>query len=128
MFSGAGARWAALHVAGGWQGLTAPGMARYDLRIEPELKSRAPPVIGQITNHVAPTETMGDLPVSLRAGNLVVAETLSNRFGDSKMEYDNSHGSSLWHPPSGFKLIQVPLKNLRQINRPLKSRAPELKR
>ena len=45
-------------------------------------------MIGQITNHVLPELEMGNLPVCLRAGKQVVAETLSNRFGEFQMEYD----------------------------------------
>ena len=45
-------------------------------------------VIGQISNHVQPDCNMEGLPVCLKAGNLVVAETSSNRFGEFLMEYE----------------------------------------
>src|ERR1017187_7506229 len=72
----------------GWQGLYRAGDCSVDLRIEPELKSSRAAVIGQITNHVVPEVDMGNLPVCLRAGKLVVAETLSNRYGEFQMEYN----------------------------------------
>ena len=72
----------------GWQGLYRAGDCSVDLRIEPELKSARAAVIGQITNHVLPELEMGNLPVCLRAGKQVVAETVSNRFGEFQMEYD----------------------------------------
>src|SRR5947209_12574934 len=64
-----------------------------DLRIEPELKSPRACVIGQVSNHIAPTLEMSNLPVSLRAGKLVIAETHSNRFGE--FQRSEEHTSEL---------------------------------
>src|SRR5690242_10717535 len=72
----------------GWQGLYRAGDCSVDLRIEPELKSSRAAVIGQITNHVVPEAAMSNLPVSLRAGEMLIAETVSNRFGEFQMEYE----------------------------------------
>jgi hypothetical protein len=94
----------------GWQGLYRAGDCSLDLRIEPELKSSRTAVIGQITNHVLPELEMGNLPVSLRAGKLVVAETLSNRFGEFQMEYDQQPQLKLCLDLGNSKCIQVPLK------------------
>ncbi len=94
----------------GWQGLYRAGDCSVDLRIEPELKSSRAAVIGQITSHVLPAVEMGNLPVSLRAGKLVVAETISNRFGEFQMEYEQQTQLKLCISLRDAKSIQVPLK------------------
>src|ERR1035437_10199779 len=94
----------------GWQGLYRAGDCSLDLRIEPELKSSRTAVIGQVTNHVLPELDMGNLPVSLRAGKVVVAETLSNRFGEFQMEYAQQPQLQLCINLPDSKSIRVPLK------------------
>ena len=94
----------------GWQGLYRAGDCSVDVRIEPELKSQRAAVIGQITNHHLPDSQMGDLPVSLRAGKQVVAETLSNRFGEFQMEYEQRAKLQLCIGLRDSKTIEVPLK------------------
>ena len=95
----------------GWQGLYRAGDCSVDLRIEPELKSSRAAVIGQITNHVLPELEMSNIPVSLRAGNQVVVETLSNRFGEFQMEYEQQARLKLCiYLQDGSQNIQVPLK------------------
>jgi hypothetical protein len=111
----------------GWQGLYRAGECSVDLRIEPELKSPRAAVIGQITNHVAPTQAMGDLAVTLRAGKVVVAETLSNRFGEFQMEYEQQSRLKLCIHLRDSKLIQVPLKKLTSDQPAAKSRASRRK-
>ena len=96
----------------GWQGLYRAGDCSVDLRIEPELKAARAAVIGQITNHVQPEVVMGNLPVCLKAGKLVVAETVSNRFGEFQMEYDQQSRLKLCIHLRDSKSIQVPLKRL----------------
>jgi hypothetical protein len=111
----------------GWQGLYRAGECSVDLRIEPELKSPRAAVIGQITNHVSPTEAMGDLAITLRAGKLVVAETHSNRFGEFQMEYEQQTQLKLCIHLRDSKLIQVPLKKLTSEPAAAKSRASRRK-
>jgi hypothetical protein len=95
----------------GWQGLYHAGDCSVDLRIEPELKSTRAALIGQITNHAIPDVEMGNLPVSLRSGKEVVAETLSNRFGEFQMEYEQQARLKLCILlQDNSKNIQVPLK------------------
>jgi hypothetical protein len=94
----------------GWQGLYRAGDCSVDLRIEPELKSSKAAVIGQISSHVLPAVEMGNLPVSLRAGKQVVAETMSNRFGEFQMEYEQQAQLKLCIFLRDSKSIQVPLK------------------
>ena len=94
----------------GWQGLYRAGDCSVDLRIEPELNSSRAAVIGQITNHVLPEREMDNLPVSLRSGKVVVAETLSNRFGEFQLEYDQQSRLRLCIDLRDSKNIQVPLR------------------
>jgi hypothetical protein len=106
----------------GWQGLYRAGDCSVDLRIEPELKSPRNAVIGQITNHALPEFQMGNLPVCLRAGKMVVAETLSNRFGEFQMEYDQQARLKLCIELWDSKSIQVPLKTFISEQTAAKSR------
>ena len=97
----------------GWQGLFHAGDCSVDLRIEPELRSSKASVIGQISNHLVPEMEMGDIPVYLKAGKQVVAETRSNRFGEFQMEYEQQGRLQLCiYLDGGKKCIQVPLKKL----------------
>jgi len=112
----------------GWQGLYRAGDCSVDLRIEPELKSERAAVIGQITNHVMPELEMGNLPVCLRAGKQVVAETVSNRFGEFQMEYDQQAQLKLCIHLQDSKSIQVPLKRFTSDQLAKKSRTPSRKR
>jgi hypothetical protein len=112
----------------GWQGLYSAGDCSVDLRIEPELKSERAAVIGQITNHVLPELEMGNLPVCLRAGKQVVAETVSNRFGEFQMEYDQQAQLKLCIHLQDSKSFQVPLKRLNADQFARKSRRPSRKR
>lgn len=97
----------------GWQGLFHAGDCSVDLRIEPELRSSKASVIGQISNHLAPEAEMSDIPVFLKSGKQVVAETRSNRFGEFQMEYQQQGKLQLCiYLDGGRKCIQVPLKRL----------------
>jgi hypothetical protein len=112
----------------GWQGLYRAGDCSVDLRIEPELKSSRAAVIGQITNHVLPELEMGNLPVCLKAGKLVVAETLSNRFGEFQMEYEQQSQLKLCINLRDSKSIQVPLKRFISDQPATKSRVSSRER
>jgi hypothetical protein len=97
----------------GWQGLYRAGDCSLDLRIEPELQSSRAAVIGQICNHEVPETEMANISVCLRSGRLVVAETLSNRFGEFQMEYEQQGRLQLCvYLDGGARRIQVPLKKL----------------
>jgi len=95
----------------GWQGLYRAGDCSLDLRIEPELKSSRAAVIGQIANHVVPSDSMSDIAISLRAGKQIVAETVSNRFGEFQMEYEQKSRLQLVIHLQG-RVVQLPLKKL----------------
>jgi hypothetical protein len=97
----------------GWQGLYHTAECSLDLRIEPELKSSRAAVIGQITSRVAPTVEMQNVPVCLKLGKQVIAETVSNRFGEFQMEYEQQGRLQLCvYLEGGAKRIQVPLRKL----------------
>lgn len=97
----------------GWQALYRAGDCSLDLRIEPELSSTRAAVIGQINNHVAPGDKMADVPVLLKSGRTVVAETRSNRFGEFQMEYEQQPRLHLCvYLEDGSKSFEVPLKKL----------------
>jgi len=97
----------------GWQGLFHAGDCSVDLRVEPELRSSKASVVGQISNHVMPGSEMSDIPVCLKAGKLIIAETRSNRFGEFQLEYEQKGRLQLCiYLDDGSKCIQVPLKKL----------------
>jgi len=112
----------------GWQGLYRSGECSLDVRIEPDLKSSKATVIGQVASHVAPTEEMGNLQVSLRSGRRVVAETVSNRFGEFQMEYEQEPQLKLVVQLQDAHTIQVPLRKLSSDKPAAKSRASLKKR
>ncbi len=97
----------------GWQALYRAGSCSVDLRIEPDLTSSRAAIIGQISNHVAPELQMAGLPVCLKEGKLVIAESRSNQFGEFQMEYEQQGAVQLCiYLEDGNKCIQVPLKRL----------------
>jgi hypothetical protein len=112
----------------GWQGLYRSGDCSVDLRIEPELKSSRAAVIGQVTNHVAPEFDMSNLAVSLRSGKEIVAETVSNRFGEFQMEYDERAQLKLCINLADSRVIQLPLKKLTSEQTANQSRRTSRKR
>jgi hypothetical protein len=81
-----------------------------DLRIEPELASSRAAMIGQIANHVEPGGEMDNLAISLRAGKQVVAQTMSNRFGEFQMEYEQRTKLKLCIVLNDARVIEVPLR------------------
>jgi hypothetical protein len=95
----------------GWQALYRAGDCSLDLRVEPELHSSRAAVIGQISNHVLPGDRMEGIPVYVKSGRVVVAETRSNAFGEFQMEYEQQGRLQLCVDlENGSKRFQVPLK------------------
>jgi len=95
----------------GWQALYRAGDCSLDVRIEPDLRSSRAAVIGQVFNHALPDLAMGNIPVCLRSGRQVVAETRSNRFGEFQMEYDQQSHLQLWiYLDGGARRIVAPLR------------------
>jgi len=98
----------------GWQGLYRAGDCSLDLRIEPELHSSRAAVIGQISNHLVPAHKMSGLPVRLKSGSLVVAETRSNQFGEFQLEYEQQSRLQLCvYLHENSRHFQVPLKKFK---------------
>lgn len=58
-----------------------------DLRVQGEIDSSQVAMAGQIVNRKAPEDRLSGLPVALVAGRRVIAETLSNEFGEFSLEY-----------------------------------------
>ena len=96
----------------GWQALYRAEECSLDLRIEPELKSSKASVIGQVTNHVSPAASMENLAVRLQSGLEVLAETVSNRFGEFQLDYEQQAHVNLIVQLHDARMIQVPLKKL----------------
>jgi hypothetical protein len=97
----------------GWQALYRAGDCSLDLRIEPDPLSSQAALIGQVSNHATPDSPMSDVPVSLKSGKRVVAETRSNRFGEFQMEYDQQSRLELCVLlEGGAKRIVAPLRRV----------------
>ncbi|HLK64916.1 MAG TPA: hypothetical protein VKU19_15850 [Bryobacteraceae bacterium] len=104
----------------GWQALYRAGDCSVDLRVEPDRSSSRAAIIGQISNHVVPELEMSNLPVCLKQGKLVLAESRSNQFGEFQMEYEQQPRVQLCiYLEGGTKSIQVPLKRLVPDKRPV---------
>jgi hypothetical protein len=97
----------------GWQALYRAGDCSLDLRIEPDLNSSRAALIGQISNHAVPDERMEGIPVYVKSGRTIVAETRSNQFGEFQMEYEQQDKLQLWvELADGSRRFQVALKRL----------------
>ncbi len=97
----------------GWQALYRAGDCCVDLRIEPDLRSSRAAIIGQISNRSLPETGMTGLAVCLKSGKDVIAETLSNRFGEFQLEYDQRPRLQLCiYLDGGSKAILLPLKTV----------------
>jgi hypothetical protein len=95
----------------GWQALYRAGECSLDLRVEPELHTCRAAIIGQVSNHDLPETEMSNIPVYLKSGKVVVAQTHANRFGEFQMEYEQQKRLQLYvYLDGGSKCIQVPLK------------------
>ena len=97
----------------GWQALYRAGDCSLDVRIEPDLRSSRAALIGQVSNHAAPDRQMSNIPVCLKAGNQIVAETRSNRFGEFQIEYDQQSRLQLHiYLEDGSRCIVAPLRKI----------------
>jgi hypothetical protein len=106
----------------GFQALYHAGAYSLDFRVEPGPPAGRPMIIGQIANREAPGAKMAGVPVSLKAGRSIIAQTHSNQFGEFQMEYDERKGLrlrvELVNPDSGKiefespRHIEVPLRRL----------------
>ena len=95
----------------GWQALYRAGDCSLDLRIEAQPRSSRAAVIGQILNQIVPDNFMAGIPVCVKSGKVIVAETRSNQFGEFQMEYEQKKRLQLnVYLEGGTKSICVPLK------------------
>lgn len=81
------------------QALYEAGDFRLDLRLEPERGSTRVSLVGQIENRKDPSRKVGSVPVLLTSGKQVVAQTLSNQFGEFQFTYE----------PKGNLRLHVPV-------------------
>ncbi len=58
-----------------------------DVRVQGEINSSQVAMAGQIVNRKAPEDRLAGLPVALVSGRKIIAETLSNEFGEFSLEY-----------------------------------------
>ena len=97
----------------GWQALYRAGNCSLDVRIEPDLSSSRAALIGQVSNHETPDTQMENLPVCLKSGRRVVAETRSNQFGEFQMEYDQQKRLELCiQLDGGARRVVAPLRRI----------------
>ena len=97
----------------GWQRVYRAGDCILDVRIEPESHTSRAAVIGQISSQNAPTGRLSALIVRLQVGRSVVAETLSNQFGEFQFEYEQQSRLQLCvFLEGGSRCIQVPLRKI----------------
>ena len=62
------------------------GDYRIDVRIEPRLDSDKVTIVGQVLNSADPSEGVGSVAVALIKGRKVLAQSLTNRFGEFNLE------------------------------------------
>jgi hypothetical protein len=82
---------------------------RVDLRIQPQEDSDKVAVIGQILNSSDPDQAIGPLHVVLRKGKKVIAESVTNRFGEFHLECDLENCLNLQAGLPHGQVIQIPL-------------------
>ncbi|MGH9712978.1 MAG: hypothetical protein ACRD5M_06735 [Candidatus Acidiferrales bacterium] len=91
------------------QMLFGAGNYRLDLRIEPLEDSDKVALLGQILNSSEPDEPIGIVAVVLRRGNKVLAQSVTNLFGEFELEFNLENSLQLHaHLPQG-QVVRVPL-------------------
>lgn len=102
----AGVRSAALTAR---QLLFGAGEYRLDLRIEPQEDSDKVALMGQILNSSQPHQPIGVVPVILRRGDKVLAEAMTNEFGEFQLEFDLGSSLQLQADLPRGQVIRFPL-------------------
>jgi hypothetical protein len=72
------------------QTLYEAGRYALDLRQERECDSARVTLVGQIADRQAPGRSLAGVPVVLKSGRAVVAQAISNEFGEFQVEYDST--------------------------------------
>jgi hypothetical protein len=83
-----------------------------DLRIEPQENSDKVALLGQVLNSTDPDTPIGVTSVVLRRGNKVLAESVTNRFGEFQLECDLEARLQLHAKLPHGQVVQVPLVEL----------------
>lgn len=82
---------------------------RVDLRIQPQEDSDKVAVVGQILNSSDPDHGIGALHVVLRRGKKVIAESVTNRFGEFHLECDLESSLHLQAGLPHGQVVHIPL-------------------
>jgi len=82
---------------------------RVDLRIQPQDDSDKVAVVGQILDSSDPDHAIGALHVVLRKGKKIIAESMTNRFGEFHLECDLESSLQLQAGLPHGQVVQIPL-------------------
>jgi hypothetical protein len=85
------------------------GDYRLDLRIEPQDDSDKVALLGQILNSSQPDQAIDVVPVVLRRGNKILAEAMTNQFGEFQLEFDLVSSLQLEAGLPHGQVLRVPL-------------------
>jgi hypothetical protein len=82
---------------------------RVDLRIQPQDDSDKVAVVGQILDSSEPNHALGPLHVVLRKGKKIIAESVTNRFGEFHLECDLESSLHLQAGLPHGQIVHIPL-------------------
>jgi len=82
---------------------------RVDLRIQPQEDSDKVAIVGQILNSAEPENAIGPIHVVLRKGKRIIAESVTNRFGEFHLECDLENSLHLQAGLPHGQVVQIPL-------------------
>jgi len=82
---------------------------RVDLRIQPQEDSDKVAVVGQILNSSDPDHAMGPVHVVLRRGKKVIAESVTNRYGEFHLECNLENSLHLQAGLPHGQVVHIPL-------------------
>jgi hypothetical protein len=85
------------------------GDYRIDVRIEPQMDSEKVVLIGQVLNSADPDERLAQVPVSLFTGRKMLAESLTNEFGEFQIECELEESFRLVVLLSDGRQVSIPL-------------------
>jgi hypothetical protein len=82
---------------------------RVDLRIQPQEDSDKVAIVGQILDSADPENAIGPIHVVLRKGKRIIAESVTNRFGEFHLECDLENSLHLQAGLPHGQVVQIPL-------------------
>jgi len=96
----------------GWQALYRSEEYSLDLRVDSDpAYARGVTLVGQVCSHASPQAAMKDLPVLVKCGKSVVAQTQSNQFGEFQLEYERQPRLVLYvYAEHNSKCFRISLK------------------